>query len=115
MANRDQSLCPGVRESGNSWSSHWLRGIVILAFACFFMVGQVAFGQADQGSINGTVTDPSGSAIPGAQVTLTNVDTGLVLKAATDGSGFYTFSPVKIGHYTVSATANGFSVTNQTG
>ncbi len=72
-----------------------------------------AFGQLDQGTITGVVQDPSGASIPGASVTLTNVDLGQVLRSTTDGSGLYVFSPVKIGAYTVTATAPGFQTTTQ--
>lgn len=71
--------------------------------------------QVDQGTITGTVTDPQGAVIPGVQVTLTNVDTGFVLAAATSKSGNYVFSPIKIGSYTVSATAPGFQKITQKG
>src|SRR5689334_14516075 len=67
----------------------------------------------DQGTITGTVLDNSGAAVPGAAVSLTSVDTGLTLNATTDGSGGYTFSPVKIGNYKLSAKAAGFSIAVQ--
>ena len=72
-----------------------------------------AYGQVDQGAITGLVTDSTGAAIPNAKITLTNTDTGLVLRSATDGSGNYVFSPVKIGSYKVEASAPGFSSTVQ--
>jgi len=74
----------------------------------------VAMAQtADQGAIIGVVTDSSGAAIPNADVTLTDVDTGLVLKAKSNASGEYFFSPIKIGRYTVSATAPNFETTEE--
>jgi hypothetical protein len=72
-----------------------------------------AFGQVDQGAITGTVVDSTGAVIANAQVTLTNTDNGLVLRTDTDSGGVYTFSPVRIGHYKVSATASGFATTTQ--
>ncbi|HEY0759362.1 MAG TPA: TonB-dependent receptor [Acidisarcina sp.] len=72
-----------------------------------------AFSQADEGAITGSVVDTTGAAIPNAQVTLTNVDTGLVLHSQTDGSGVYIFSPIKIGNYKVESAAAGFSPTIQ--
>ena len=51
--------------------------------------------------------------VPGAQVTLLNTDQGITLNTTTSGSGEYTFSPVRIGHYSVSAAAPGFSTTTQ--
>jgi hypothetical protein len=72
------------------------------------------FGQLDQGTITGIVEDPSGAAIPGASVTLTNVELGQILKTTTDGSGVYVFSPIKIGSYTITAGAPNFQTTTQT-
>jgi hypothetical protein len=51
--------------------------------------------------------------VQGAQVTLTNTDQGLALQTQTNGSGIYVFSPVKIGNYTISATAANFETQKQ--
>ena len=59
------------------------------------------------------VQDATGAVIPNAKVTLLNTDKGLSQVTNTDGSGVYTFSPVRIGNYSLSATAPGFSVTTQ--
>jgi hypothetical protein len=72
-----------------------------------------ARGQQDQGAITGVVQDNTGASIPDAQISLTNTDTGLTLTTKADASGIYTFSPVKIGNYTVTATAPGFQTTSQ--
>jgi hypothetical protein len=74
---------------------------------------QVAMAQVDQGAITGVVEDSSGAVVPNAQVTVKNTDTGLELQGTTNGSGFYVFSPLKIGNYTVSVTAKGFQTTRQ--
>ncbi len=91
-------------------------GLVLVALICLGLVqltSQLAFGQIDQGSITGAVQDSSGAVLPNATVTLTNTDNGLVLQSHTDAGGGYTFSPVRIGNYQVSATASGFSTTTQ--
>ncbi len=89
--------------------STWLALLVFLvALTC-----SKAFGQADQGSIAGTVMDASGAAIPNAQLTLTNPATGFTLTITSDSSGGYVFSPIKIGTYTVKASAKGFADTTQ--
>src|ERR1039458_1437071 len=85
--------------------------LLLLAFCCVFT--DMALAQLDQGAINGIVKDSSGGAIPGALVTLTNTDTNFVLQGRTDAKGEYGFSPIKIGHYTVSATAPNFQTTTQ--
>jgi hypothetical protein len=69
--------------------------------------------QVDQGAITGTVTDDTGATIAGAEVTLLATDTGLTLQRKANSSGNYTFSPIKIGNYTVSATASGFQTTTR--
>src|SRR5690242_862039 len=86
-----------------------------LVLALIFLFAGTASAQVDQGTITGTVTDLTGAVVPNAQVTLTNTGTGLVLQSATNKSGTYVFSPVKIGSYTVSATAQGFSTTTLPG
>src|SRR5690242_3188603 len=65
-------------------------------------------GQVDTGTILGTVRDQSGAVIPSAKVTLTNEGTSLTLTATTSPDGSYTFTPIKIGSYTVDVEANGF-------
>jgi hypothetical protein len=67
-----------------------------------------AFAQIDQGTITGIVQDSSGAVIPGANVSLRDVDTGLVLQMKSNGSGQFTFSPIKIGAYSLNVTAPGF-------
>jgi hypothetical protein len=90
------------------------KATYLILFACALTATSIqAFAQADQGAINGVVTDGTGAVVPGAQVTLTNVDTQLALKTQSDSSGVYTFSPIKIGKYKVTVTAPGFSTTTQ--
>ncbi len=84
------------------------RSRIAAAVAILFTGVIVSLAQVDTGSILGTIRDTSGGLIPGAQVTLTNTDTGLVLTTTSGASGEYTFSPVKIGHYSVAAEFRGF-------
>ena len=72
-----------------------------------------AHGQVDQGTIAGTVTDPTGAVVSNANVTITNVDTGFTQTDKTDGRGTYTFSPVKIGKYSIKVMAPGFNTKQQ--
>jgi hypothetical protein len=94
----------------------WFRffGYITVACVCFLLVqSPSAFGQVDQGSITGVVQDPTGAVVPNAKVTLLNADIGLTLGTTTTSGGEYTFSPVRIGRYSVSASAAGFSTTTQ--
>ncbi|MGO8718617.1 MAG: carboxypeptidase regulatory-like domain-containing protein [Acidobacteriaceae bacterium] len=60
------------------------------------------------GSISGTVKDPAGHVVPGAKVTVREVDTGLLYRARTDGKGDYTFPVLPVGHYEMDVEAQGF-------
>jgi hypothetical protein len=77
------------------------------------IVPSKVFAQVDTGSISGTVKDTSGGVIPGAKVTVTNESTGLSLSTTTGSVGEYIFSPLRIGHYSVSAEIKGFQKVQQ--
>jgi hypothetical protein len=81
---------------------------VVLVLGAILLVGRSTFGQIDQGAIRGIVTDPSGAVVPSAKVTLTNEDTGLALDTTTAQDGTYSFSPIKIGTYTLGVSKPGF-------
>jgi Carboxypeptidase regulatory-like domain len=72
------------------------------------LLSAMAVAQVDTGAVRGTVTDPTGAVVPNARVTLTNEGTGLATTRVTAGDGTYTFSPVKIGSYTITVEAPGF-------
>src|SRR5213080_477123 len=70
--------------------------------------GAGLYAQVDTGAILGTVKDQSGAVVPGAKVTLTNEGTSFSVSTTTGADGGYTFTPVKIGTYTVDAEFQGF-------
>ena len=61
------------------------------------------------GVITGEVSDPSGSVVPAAKLTLTKTDTGEVHTATSSSSGVYQFVSLAPGPYRLDATAGGFS------
>jgi hypothetical protein len=65
--------------------------------------------------ISGTVKDASGSAIPGAQVTVTQTDTGVTRTAQTDAGGIYSLPSLPLGPYRMEVKKEGFSTYVQTG
>jgi hypothetical protein len=67
-----------------------------------------------RGKVQGIVTDPSNSAVAGAQVTLTNVGTGVKAEKLTDASGRYLFDFVIPGMYEVTVDAKGFDKYSRT-
>jgi hypothetical protein len=70
-----------------------------------------AYGQAistNGGSIQGTISDPTGAAIPGASVTISSPATGFSRTLVTDSAGLYSVGPLIPGNYTITITAPGF-------
>lgn len=90
-------------------------GRSILPLMLLFAAPGLLFGQLDQGAITGVVTDTTGAVVPHAHVQLRDVDTNFVLQTQSDGSGVYTFQPIKVGHYSITASAPGFATTTKTG
>ncbi|HET9742604.1 MAG TPA: TonB-dependent receptor [Terriglobales bacterium] len=82
----------------------------LLAFV-FALSGTPMLGQATiaTGTIQGTVTDASGAVVPGATVTVKNINTGQTIVRTTTSSGVYNSGPLTPGNYTVSVTSKGFS------
>lgn len=69
-----------------------------------------ALGQGGRAEINGTVMDAQKAVLPGATVTVTNEDTGLMREAVTDAAGRYVIPQLLPGPYTVKAELSGFQV-----
>ena len=67
------------------------------------------------GTIQGTVTDPSGAIVGGAAVVATNVETGVQTSRKTTDAGVFVLSPLQPGEYTVTVTADGFQTLTQKG
>ncbi|HTM15335.1 MAG TPA: carboxypeptidase-like regulatory domain-containing protein, partial [Terracidiphilus sp.] len=73
-------------------------------------------GRAQQNStITGTVEDKAGAVIPGAEVSLTQQQTGFVSKTISNGAGNFTFNGLNVGTYDLKVTAKGFNAFLQTG
>ena len=81
---------------------------VALTLGFLGIAAGIAFAQTF-GSINGVVTDPSGSVVPNAAVTVTNSATNATRGTQTDPSGFYSFPDLIPGTYDVKVTATGFA------
>ena len=83
--------------------------------AMVFVIGIFAIGptplmaQGTAAAIAGTVTDPSGAAVPEAAVQVTNVGTGIEQSATTDAQGRYSVLNLEIGAYEVQVSKAGFS------
>jgi len=85
----------------------------ILTFLAIFIglfASIAVFGQSPTGGVNGTVTDPSGSAVPEVNLRLINQATAIVSTARSNGSGVYAFVNVAPGTYRLQAEKTGFRI-----
>ena len=88
---------------------------VLLMVAVIFTLSTFAFGQTSRGTVTGTVTDPNGAVIAGAEVTLTSAATKLSRNTTTNSEGLYRFEAVDSGTYSVKVKATGFGEVVSTG
>jgi hypothetical protein len=86
--------------------------VVLLALVALsaLLISSVAFAQTTvgQGSIQGTVTDPSGAVVAGAKVTITNKATGQAIATVTSTGGTYNSGGLTVGDYIVRVEGKGF-------
>lgn len=73
-----------------------------------FFSGLAIFAQSERGSITGLITDPTGAAIAGAELSIVNRDTNAVAKSTTTSTGEFTLPNLPPGNYRVEITASGF-------
>ncbi len=97
------SFGPAVKRCG----SH-----LTVLLAVFFVLF-AAHALAQEGTIVGTVSDPSGAAVPNASIRVTNVETGQARNLTTSGDGQYVVPDLHIGRYSVRAEGAGFKVVEQ--
>jgi hypothetical protein len=80
----------------------WTRAVCLAALACVS-----AFGQANQGSITGTVRDSSGAVVASAPIEIRNVETGAIFSAGASETGNFTVR-VPAGTYELTVSVVGF-------
>jgi len=86
-----------------------LRRSLLVAGVWIAMAAQVFAQGGATGAITGTVQDPSGAVVPGAQVKIINQDTTVVARTLkTDANGDFTAQLLPVGTYTISVEAPGF-------
>ena len=96
--------------------SQILRKLLYIGLAALLSMGVVShvFAQST-GTIRGTITDPSGAAVPNATVTATATNTGLTRTAASNDSGIFVFPALPIGAYSLKIEAKGFATQQRPG
>src|SRR5450755_3721091 len=91
---------------GGSMRQVLRTAVVILLVAAF------SHAQTFRGSINGTVVDPSGAVVAGAEVKAISNATGVTLSTASTTEGQFSFQDLPLGSYKISVTAPGFQPMN---
>src|SRR5438552_12913273 len=104
---------PGVLNFGRSLFHSRGRVVRLLLMLSALLCWPPHPAAAQEASIVGTVTDPSGATVPGVQITTANLDTGVARTIPTNEAGQYVLADLHIGHYTVKAEAAGFKTGEQ--
>ncbi|MGA8290559.1 MAG: carboxypeptidase-like regulatory domain-containing protein, partial [Acidobacteriaceae bacterium] len=99
------------RSHRSAWDVLWTVGLLVLITAGLC---SRSFAQTDTGRIVGTVTDPTGAAISGATVTVTNQANGLKFSAIANAAGQFNIFAVPRGTYLAKIDAQGFASQAQT-
>ena len=80
---------------------------LLVVWVFILLCATPSWAQFETGSITGTVTDNSGGALPGATVTLRNLDTNVTQITVTNDSGAYEFFTLRVGRYEVKTELDG--------
>jgi len=88
-----------------------IRSVLFLGL---FLAFAVTAWASVSGSISGIVRDSSGAVAPNTTVTITNVNTGVSQKVATNNLGVYSFLALPVGTYKLVAEAQGFEAYQRT-
>jgi Carboxypeptidase regulatory-like domain len=88
--------------------------LCVLCMGCLLFLCARA-DAATGGSISGTVADQTDARVPGASLTLVNLDLTTSYKTSTDGQGFYSFPTLPVGRYELTIEAAGFKTQKKTG
>jgi hypothetical protein len=100
-------MTPGIL---GFFDKSWLKFVNLsLMLALLFCASRLCHAQLDRGSVSGVVTDPSGSAVAGARITVTNTAMGVQNSTVTSRAGAYTIPELAAGDYSVTAVATGFN------
>jgi hypothetical protein len=99
----------------NSMAVRFRLILMAMGLICVGVSSAWAQSQANTGSIEGTVSDPSGAAIPSASVTVVNTDTNFTRKLITDGEGRFRAPLLPLGNYKITVTATNFGTLVRSG
>ena len=92
-----------------------MKNRVVLVLCALLMFTLTASAQTSRGTVTGTVADPNGAVIAGAQVTLTSAQTKLSRVTTSNSEGIYRFEAVDPGTYSIKISSVGFGDVESTG
>ena len=92
-----------------------MRLRVIVAVILLVITASFAAAQITSATISGTIKDETGGVLPGVDVVVTNVETGLMRSVVTDANGYFTLPGLPPGKYETRATLQGFRTGVQNG
>src|SRR5262249_44476076 len=87
----------------------FVQAFIMLTFICAATLAALAQADVSSATVKGTVTDPTGAAIPKATITVKDLDQGTVRTTTTDSNGEFQVRQVRPGLHDVKVEASGFS------
>jgi len=97
-----------MHPNSSLFSSPLPRLIALAVGLLLLLAGTPGWAQVDRASLEGTVSDPTGSVVVGADVKIVAVDTGLSEEQKTNSKGSYRFPGLAVGDYKVTVSSAGF-------
>ena len=88
------------------------RAALAVIMCAVLGIVQSTIAQTTTGEISGRITDSTGAIVRSAEVIAVNEDTGVERKTVSNEDGYYSFTFLPLGTYTVAATSSGFKKTN---
>ncbi|MBI1955201.1 MAG: carboxypeptidase regulatory-like domain-containing protein, partial [Acidobacteria bacterium] len=93
---------------------HFVKRLAVILSIVLVSAGMM-YAQVTTGTIMGTISDSTGAVIPGATVTIRNVETGISRTATTDAAGRYRVPQLGLGSYEITTESAGFQTSVRTG
>ena len=91
----------------------YVRASLIFFLLCVLLLGAMAQSDAGSAALEGTITDATAQAVPGAKITIRNPETGYVRTLTANDHGRFMASVMPIGSYDIEVSATGFATTKR--
>src|SRR6202022_72970 len=89
----------------------FLTAMIVMVFSLAAAISM--YSQVTGATLSGTVTDASGGGVPGAEIAVKNIATGITKNVTADSAGYYTVPNLPAGNYEVRVSATGFTMVVQ--